>query len=582
VDGEPFWLPGRGGEALRRILRGDLLRQMLEGTSAGVGVLDADLRYLYVNPALARMNGVPADDHLGRTIAEVVPDIDAGEAVLRQVLADGQSRETISSGQTKAPSGLPRRYWHGAYHRLTDGDRVVGLVGIVLEISEDRNTRLELERAQDRLALLDSAAVRIGTTLDTRTTCAELADFLVPELADAASVEVLPDDMADGLRPLGRGSLRMCRIAMASLPALRPMMPVFGRPGEYVDYQEGSGMRQCLESGRPLIFNRLTDEDMRTAGPNEEREAAYRAIGMHSALVVPLAARGHPIGTVTMARVGSSPPFTRQDVVIAQDLVGRAAINLDNARRYTREHGIARELQRALLAEVTLPHRNLEVAARYLPAGSSALVGGDWFDVIRLPRGRTLLAIGDVMGHGIEAAADMTRYRALMRVTAATDVPPQRLLERVDELADQAGTLRPATCVLALADPVAGTCTYASAGHLPVAVVDQEGRVGLVDVDKGPPLGTGLRKGTEGGRYRAVTRPIDPERVLLLYTDGLVERRDEDIDVSLARLAGLSLPVQAPLEELLDELIAKVGHPGAEDDVAVLAARAAPPGAVRR
>ncbi|MEU1624312.1 SpoIIE family protein phosphatase [Streptomyces sp. NPDC020096] len=548
-------------------LTSPVLRQILEGTAAGIGVLDTELRYVYVNPALARMNGVPAAEHTGRTIAEVLPALEAREDVLRRVLSDGRPRETTSSGHTQAASGHERRYWHGAYHRLEEGGRVIGLVGIVLEVSASRQVQHDLEKARERLALLDTAATRIGTTLEIDTTCAELADFLVPVLADMVTVEVIPSEQADGLWPPPRGILRLRRAAVSVVPWLRGRAGLFEAPGEYVQYGNISAIPSCMETGRPLVDNRFSNPEAGGAPASAERVARYRAAGFHSGMVVPLVARGHPIGTVTLIRAGDSPDFTEEDVVIAQDLAGRAAISLDNARRYTREHGIALELQRALLSEPATPQPTVEVASRYLPAGTTALVGGDWFDTVQLSGGRTLLAMGDVMGHGVEAAVDMGHYRSMLRVLAAADLPPDQILEQLDALIIGTGTDRPATCLLAVADPERETVTYASAGHLPPAALHRDGHFELLPVPPGPPLGTGL------GGYTPVERRALAGAVLLLFTDGLVERRGEDIDRSLRRLTDMVAPVDISLDALLDRILAELMTTTAEDDVAVLAAR---------
>ncbi|GAA2741231.1 SpoIIE family protein phosphatase [Kitasatospora cinereorecta] len=549
------------------------IRLLLEGTPAGIGVLDTELRYLYVNPALARMNGVLAEEHLGRTIAELLPGIDAREEVLRAVLADGRPREVTSSGHTQAASPLARRYWHGAYHRLEQGGRTTGLVGIVLEVTASRQQQHELEQARNRLALLDGAATRIGTTLDMDTTCGELADFLIPQLADAATVEVLPHPDSHHARPRPGGSLRLRRAAMAARPDLIEQVRVLGPQGEYVDYQPGSTIPRCLAGGRTIIENLLSDEEFGRSAPNTERVAIYRAIGIHSGMVVPLAARGHRIGTVTLMRVGDSPAFTRDDAVAAQDLARRAAISLDNARRYTREHTVAVDLQRALLAVPGAPHPDLAVAFRYRPAGTSALVGGDWYETIALPDGRTLLAIGDVMGHGLEAAAEMSHYQAMLGAMARMEPSADLLLRRMDDLACRVHEYRPSTCLVAYVDPVRGRYSFASAGHLPPAVVRPDGTVELLPIEPGPPLGTGL------GGYLPADAELPAGHTLLLFTDGLVERRGEDIDESLRRLTALRLSPGAGPAELLDAVLAEAPSP-AEDDIALLAAAAVAPGTV--
>ncbi|MGW3241984.1 SpoIIE family protein phosphatase [Streptomyces sp. NPDC001070] len=556
-DGEPgSWSP----------LDHAVLRQVLDGTPAGVGIFDPQLRYVYVNPALARMNGLPAEAHLGRTIGEVLPDLDdAGEEALRQVLSDGKSREVPSSGRTRAEAEPARRHWQGAYHRLdADDGTVLGLVGIMLEVSAARQHQQELERARERLAILDRAATFIGTTLEMDETCAELAGFLVPLLADIATVEVFPTERAT---PYNRGVLRLRRAAMAALPNLREQVKIFGEPGEYVEYPSGTTIPRCLQSGRPVLQNLAGDNALGHGGPGRERMAAYRAVGIHSALVVPLAARGEPIGTVTLVRCGESPGFTDRDTETVQDVVRRAAIYLDNARRYTHEHGIALELQRALMSEPGSPHPSVEAAFRYQPAGSTALVGGDWYDTVRLPYGRTLLAMGDVMGHGVEASVDMSQYRSMLRFVAAADLPPHRILRRLDTLISETESGRPASCLLALVDPARSKCTYAGAGHLPPAVIRPNGTVDIVSIPVGPPLGTGH------GGYEPVSIACRPGDVLLLYTDGLVERRGEDIDASLDRLAGLRLHPDGDLGGLIDRVLSLLVVEPADDDIAVLAAR---------
>lgn len=291
---------------------------------------------------------------------------------------------------------------------------------------------------------------------------------------------------------------------------------------------------------------------------------------MRSLLVVPLTARGHLVGLLTLARTAASPGFTPDEAVLIGDLAGRAAADIDNARRYTRSQGIALELQRALLSEPGSPHQNLELASRYLPSGTSSVVGGDWYETVRLPFGRTLLVMGDVMGHGVEAAVDMSTYRSTLRDVAGMDLPPHRILRQLDTVIAANESARPATCLLALADPGRGRWTLSSAGHLPPALIAPDRPNELLRIPTGPPLGTGL------GGYEQATRELLPGQTLLLYTDGLVERRGEDIDASLDRLAGLRLPAAGELDDLIDAVLHALGPSTAgpaEDDIAVLAAR---------
>ncbi|MFG2570201.1 SpoIIE family protein phosphatase [Streptomyces sp. NPDC048567] len=542
------------------------LAAVLDGTTAGVAVFDTELRYLYVNPSLVRHNGIPPAAHIGRRPSEVLPDIDAREDLMRAVLADGRAREVTSSGRLPAESGTARVYWHGAYHRLEADGRVVGVVGIVLEVMADDEQR-RFAQAQRHLSLLDSANTRIGTTLDMDTTCAELADLVVPGLADVATVEVFPPDVAPPVRPAPPDVVRLRRAAMSAVRGLSRGVARFGVAGDYIDYQEEAAVPRCLATNQPVVEDLTDAERLSRVAPNPERVAAYGELGLHSAVAVPISVRGAPIGVLGLLRAGGSPVFSDDDVVVARELAGRAAVHLDHARRFTHEHTIALELQRSLLSEPRPPHPHIEVATRYLPADRSVLVGGDWFDVIPLPDGRHLKAMGDVMGHGVEAAVAMSHYRSLLRLLADEELPPHRILEQLDRMVERSGMDRAATCLLAVVNADGGLCEVASAGHLPPVFLDP-GPAGtrICDVPAAPPLGTGF------GGYRSTVMECGPGTVLFMYTDGLVERRGEDIDASVARLGELALPDNGDLETFLDRVLERFG-PGAEDDIAVMASR---------
>ncbi|MFF7457203.1 SpoIIE family protein phosphatase [Kitasatospora sp. NPDC008115] len=544
----------------------DLPGELLGALPAGVALLDAELRWVYLNPAFTTVTGLRRADLLGRP-AETTAFAEA-VGTLRRVLADGRDREQVVGGPdgpgAPVPPGLRVRY-----RPLTAEGRVTGVVVLLLDDPDPvQELRRELAQARTRLALLETAAERIGTTLDVDTTCAELAAFAVPRLAELATVDVLPPDAETRTgRTPGR---RFHRAALVCADGLRPAVDRLPRPGESVRHREGSVAARALASGVAVLVAPGTAGELTEAAPDPASAAAYRAAGVTSLLVVPLTARGRMIGLLTLARTAASPGFGPDDAVLVGDLAARAATGIDNARRYSRSQSIALDLQRALLSEPGHPHQNLELASRYLPSGSSSVVGGDWYETVRLPFGRTLLVMGDVMGHGVEAAVDMSGYRATLRDVAETDLPPHRILRQLDTVIAANESARPATCLLALADPGRGRWTFSSAGHLPPALVAPGRPTELLRVPTGPPLGTGL------GGYQQCDRELRPDETLLLYTDGLVERRGEDIDASLARLAALRLPAAGPLDDLLDAALHGVG-PGvgcpAEDDIAVLAAR---------
>ncbi|MFI2610397.1 SpoIIE family protein phosphatase [Kitasatospora sp. NPDC018619] len=531
------------------------LREVLAAAPVGVALLDARLRWQYLNEAFTAATGLRRADLLGRSAGRTA--FAGALGVLHRVLADGLDREQATGGPGGAgapvPPGLRVRY-----RALRRAGRTTGVVVVVLDDPDPAREQLrELEQARARLALLDAAAERIGTTLDVGTTGTELAAFAVPRLAEFAAVDVLPP-AAEPARAGHGAPQRLHRAGARSVPALAGALAELPRPGKSIRHPQGSAAARSLAAGVAVLSE---------PGPEDGCPA-----GTASLLVLPLAARGRVVGLLTLGRTAAVPAFTADEAALFGDLAARAAASLDNARRFARSQGIALELQRALLSEPGSPHQNLALASRYLPSGSSSVVGGDWFETVRLPFGRTLLAMGDVMGHGVEAAVDMSHYRSALRDLAGMDLPPHRILRQLDNVISADDSARPATCLLALADPGRGRWTLSSAGHLPPALLAPGRPTELLRVPTGPPLGTGL------GGYEQTSHPLLPGQTLLLYTDGLVERRGEDIDVSLGRLAALRLPAAGDLDELLDAVLHPLAPPAAraEDDIALLVARPRP------
>jgi serine phosphatase RsbU (regulator of sigma subunit)/anti-sigma regulatory factor (Ser/Thr protein kinase) len=268
-------------------------------------------------------------------------------------------------------------------------------------------------------------------------------------------------------------------------------------------------------------------------------------------------------------------PFEDDDLSLASELAARAAVSIDNARRYTREHGMAVALQRSLLPR-TLPEQSgVEVATRYLPA--EAGVGGDWFDVIPLPGARVALVMGDVVGHGLHAAATMGRLRTAVHNFSALDLPPDELLGHLDELvvridqdalaAGDEATITGATCLYAVYDPVSRTCVMARAGHPTPALARPDGTVEFPEMPSGLPLGIG------GLPFESVELKLEEGSRLALYTDGLVERRGQDIDTGLRLLReAMAHPGQSP-EESCDAALDALLPARPSDDIALLVAR---------
>jgi serine phosphatase RsbU (regulator of sigma subunit)/anti-sigma regulatory factor (Ser/Thr protein kinase)/PAS domain-containing protein len=252
-------------------------------------------------------------------------------------------------------------------------------------------------------------------------------------------------------------------------------------------------------------------------------------------------------------------------LVFATDVTdhAEAAERLRASERRQRETAVT--LQRSLLPQELEQPDDLRIAATYQPGGTEAAVGGDWYDVITLGGGRTALVIGDVMGRGVRAAAVMGQLRTAVRAYARLDLPPHEVLQLLDGLATEIDANQIATCVYAVHDPNEGRLVYASAGHLPILVRDENGTVSRADEPTGPPLGTGGWVHTSG----SIT--LGPGSTAVLYTDGLVERRDEDIDEGIAALEGALAGATGTPQVVCDRLVRSAGVTADhDDDVAVL------------
>ncbi|MER5584231.1 SpoIIE family protein phosphatase [Streptomyces asoensis] len=547
-----------------------LSTRMVAQSPNGLAVLDTDLRYVSVNPALARMDGVPAEDHLGRTVREVLPrlDADALESAAREVLRTGAPLvDRAAFGRTPADPEQDHA-WSLSLYRLEDArGTVLGVAVSVVDVTDRHRAAVEAEAARRRLALVADASARIGTTLDLERTARELAEVAVPELADVAAVDLL-DAVVAGRRssfgPAEPAVIRALAVRAADEPdALRAA----DRPGEVARYAPDRLVTECVRTGRPVMVAQVKDEDLGRIARSPESAALLARAGVHSYLAVPLIARGEVLGALDLKRTRNPAPFGHDDVLLARELAARAAVQIDNARWYQSARTTALTLQRSLLPSHPPVIGGLEVASRYQPAGATTEVGGDWFDVIPLPDGKTALVVGDVMGSGIDAAATMGRLRTATTTLASLDLDPAVLLEHLDRIT-QGLDHSIATCVYAVHDPRVGRCRIANAGHLPPVRVRPDGPPELLELPTGAPLGVG------GVPFSTTEVDFAPGDQLVLYTDGLVETRTHSLDERLDALLALLDDPARPLQEVCDLLLDALHHPDNHDDVALLVARA--------
>ncbi|WP_425245654.1 SpoIIE family protein phosphatase [Streptomyces sp. NEAU-NA10] len=420
--------------------------------------------------------------------------------------------------------------------------------------------------ARRRLELLSEASTRIGTGLDVRRTAGELAETAVPRLADFVTVD-LPEAVLRGEEssdPLS--DLR--RTVVHGIRADLPFTPVGKRP----DFGPTAPQLRCLIGGQAVL-----EPDLKTAAgwlAQDPEHTEQLLTHVHSLIAVPLLARGVVLGVASFYRAQDPAPFGDDDRSLAQELAARAALSIDNARRYTHERAMVLALQRRLLPHGLPDQDAVEVAHRYLPAESD--VGGDWYDVIPLSGARVGLIVGDVVGHGMLSAATMGRLRTAARSFAELDFPPDEVLIHLDNLVGRLDREDPdgegagiigATCLYVIYDPTSQRCVMARAGHPPPALVRPDGTVSYPDLPAGPPLGLG------GLPFDAVEIDLPEDSQLVLYTDGLIEDRHRDVDVVLEELRGALAQAQRTPEETCQAILDTVAPAHPCDDIALLVAR---------
>src|SRR5215467_4930957 len=445
------------------------------------------------------------------------------------------------------------------------------LAQVILRIAPPSEQRF-LDPTVMRHALLDGAFSRTGGELDIDQMSPALVNIIVPHFCNSAELLVLeslvgadefPGDSHEGLRFVRR-------LAIAhddDDPGWDAAFPT----GEILSYPPDSPHNRCLESGKPImqdLANTTVAEDLARA---MRRKPVGDLLAGTSMLLLPLIARETTLGFFACVRYKGYRRFDAYDAEIGMEFASRAAIFIDNARRYSRERATALTLQRSLLPTGLSAPSSVEVRHRYLPGSKMIEVGGDWYESIALPGGRVALVVGDVAGHGVRAAVTMGRLRTAIHTLAMLELPPADTLQQLNELMQELGVREPhfATCVYAIFDAVTGTCEVASAGHLPPLLVRPDGTNELLDVLPAPPLGVGT------GLIQSRELDIADGSLLVLYTDGLVEKRSRDIDEGLGRLRDIFGPGSAErsLEDLCKDTLLGVWADEHRDDIALLVAR---------
>ncbi|MFG2491610.1 SpoIIE family protein phosphatase [Streptomyces caniferus] len=568
----------------------------------GFTLFGTDLKLLRVNERFATVFGGPASKYRGCGPHDFLPRSEAERmtVALRRVLETG---EPVTEMQLvgMAPGEEDRRRWSVSLYRLHGASgRPIGVAALAADVTGRRRAEREAASARRNLALLNEAGARIGNSLDLETTARTLLDVAVPQFCDLASVDLYQGLLAGDEAPPGMsdGSAELRRVAFASAVSDAPLPTAPGdAPGPV-----------AVGAVHRYPFNSPCAGALRTAHAQiipgrESDEGPELGAVVQSTLAVPMVARDTVVGLVQFSRAKGSEPFGERDTALAVELAARAAVCIDNARLYRREHERALILQRSLLPPGDPEAAGLDIACRYLPGTTATEVGGDWFDVIELPGHRTALVVGDVMGRGLRAAVAMGELRTAVRTLALLDLEPAEVLSALDEIArglggdgegrsssarsargrsgsaEGAGEPRRsartadlsevylATCVYAVYDPITRRCTFANAGHLPPVLVEDGEDALLLDVPPGMPLGVG------GEPFEEIEVELPDGALLALYTDGLVESRHHPLEEGLQAFRTALSHADRPLEDACDQVLSAMDTSHGEDDIALLMAR---------
>jgi GAF domain-containing protein/anti-sigma regulatory factor (Ser/Thr protein kinase) len=476
-------------------------------------------------------------------------------------------------GRTPADPGRDHVWMTSSFALTGPGGRRLGVTDLIIDVTDRHRTR-------ERLALLDEAAAQIGTTLDVTRTAQELADVLVPRLADLTSIDLL-DGVLSGEEAApspGDGSTLRLVARKASRPGITEDLRLVG---EVQEFSADSPHAQTLADGQPRLLPAVDPDVDWVRDFPDPRAQALLTLGTHSMMVVPLRARGTVLGVAHLYRTAARPDaFEPDDLVFVQELVARAAVCVDNARRYTGERAAAVTLQQSMLPRSVPDQSAVEVAHHYRPARAHAGVSGCWFDVIPLSGARVALVVGDIPATGVEAAACMGQICAAVRTLAQLDLDPDEVLARLDDMVPRlverehkAGSapimerLVGATCLYAVYDPVSRCCVMASAGHPPPVVADPAGHVRFADLPSNQPLGLG------DPVFEPYKIDLAEGSTLVLYGQSLTAARSADRSLH-ERLCAIIAQSDRSTDDIGQAVVdAVTPHLAAEDDLALLLAR---------
>jgi phosphoserine phosphatase RsbU/P len=533
---------------------------VVTGQPPGVAVFDGDWTLVSVDQATADLLGRRREELTGRNIWIALPEL-AG-TIFHSFLLHARS---VGGRVTWRGFYPPAGRWLDATAQRADDRLHVSLRPSTGPVPEDPAGPAAGAAENERLRYLAEVSESMVSTLDPRASVATLIDLVVPRLCDWAVVSVTRDDGASADEGWAHRD-----------PARAADLDLYLR-NRVRTAADDNPMGTALLTGEPIHLPVIDPAIVEPAfGGSDEVRAAWERLDAGSITVVPLRARAQTFGVLALVNGSARPPHSEMEIATAVEVARRASLAIDNARLYGRQLAVAETLQRSLLTPPPQPD-DLEIAVRYLPASSTLHVGGDWYDAFQQPDGATLLVIGDVVGHNVDAAAAMGQVRSILRgIAYDRNEEPARVLTRVDAALTglRIGTL--ATALIArleqppaLAGSGGRVLRWSSAGHLPPLLLRGDGRVDLLRADPQTLLGA------ESTRPRTdAVADVCAGDTLLFYTDGLVEQGRTGIDEGTERLvAAVRELAGLPADRLCDALIEQIVGHRPEDDVAIVAVR---------
>ncbi len=579
-SGETYWVRGRGralcdegGTAVRLLGAGydttsaraaDLhVARVLEAMNEAFFSLDRDWRFSYVNRRAEQVLDRPRGELVGGNVWELFPHAVGSdfETHYRGAVATGQERVF----EAYYPEPLD------AWYEVRAWPTPDGLSVYFLDVTERRQAETMAREGAARLRALAeiSAAMvdQLGRVQDERAALQRVCEAVIPVFADWAIATLIDED--------GRTH------DVASWHADPALRATTARYAELrlVSLQDDAPVLRALQSGQALTVDDVGAAIRQTLPPGEVVELFDR-LAPRTALTLPMTAHGRTMGALSLYRSGGGRAADADDVAAAREVAERVALALDNARLHDQQRRLAEELQRSMLTAPPRPD-HAQVVVRYLPAVEAAQVGGDWYDAFLQPGGATMLVIGDVVGHDIAAAATMGQLRGLVRGIAFREgASPSTVLSDLDTAVHGLEMDTMATAIVARIeqDPeqrAAGTTTlrWSNAGHPPPLLLHGDGTVEELSGARAELM---LGVDPDARRTDSVVTVQRPATVLL-YTDGLVEARDQLLDEGIAALREALVDLaDRPLEELCDGLLARLRPHGVADDVALVAVRLHP------